>query len=293
MRDLDVVDRKLLAAVGGALLLLGAGTGVQRAAPAPPPNEPEREQRALTLLTARGLPVYCGGGRSKEVALTFDDGPTGYTPRLLAALRRSAPPTSTSGVPATFFLIGRNAARYPAYARAEAARGAVGIHTRAHTMLTGLSPDAARREIAAAKRTIEEVLGRRAQLFRPVGGRRNAMVDRIAAEQKLLTIMYTVDPRDWARASAESTLAAVASDPRLVPGAIILLHEFRPATIEAISGIVRVLERRGLRLVSVPKLLADDPPTRAEQQQDLRAGSCVHLYTNARAAASTTRGEKK
>lgn len=132
-----------------------------------------------------------------EVALTFDDGPTAYTPRLLAALRRSP------GTRATFFLIGRNALTYRTYARAEAALGAVGEHTQTHATLTTLATAAARREIAEGKRSVERALGKPVRLFRPPGGHRNAATDRIAANQGLLTVLYTVDPRDWARADAD------------------------------------------------------------------------------------------
>jgi peptidoglycan/xylan/chitin deacetylase (PgdA/CDA1 family) len=265
----------------GALLLLGAGPGVPQTSSSLPATGDGRERQAVARLAARGLPVFCGGGRADEVALSFDDGPTVFTPRLLAALRRSSQPGSKTGVPATFFLIGGNADRYPAYARAEAAIGAVGAHTQTHATLTGLARGAARREIAAGKQSVEQAVGERVRLFRPVGGHRSSAIDRMAAEQGLLTVMYTVDPRDWARSSTDSIAVAVLSDPRLLPGAIVVLHELRRPTIEAVPAIVRGLRRRGLQLVSVPRLLADDPPTLAEQRLDLRAGSCAHLFRRA------------
>ena len=236
---------------------------------AAPSRQAGREEQAVAKLTARGLPVYCAGGRAKEVALTFDDGPTGHAPRLLAALRRT---------PATFFLIGESATRYRRYARGEAAAGSVGAHGQSHATPTSLGTADARREIAEGKRSVERAIGQPVRLFRPAGGHRNATIDRIAAEQDLLSILYTVDPRDWALRNAASVAAAVTSDPRLVPGAIVLLHEFNPSTIEAVPAIVHELRRRALRPVSVPRLLADDPPTLAEQRRDARAGSCVHLY---------------
>jgi peptidoglycan/xylan/chitin deacetylase (PgdA/CDA1 family) len=242
-----------------------------------PPAEAMREERAVKKMVTRGLPVYCGGGRTHEVALTFDDGPGPYTPRLLAALRRSSLPGALASVPATFFLIGENAVRYPSYARLEARIGAVGSHTENHRVLTRLRRAAVRREIAAGEKSVERVLGESVQLFRPPGGHRSAAIDRIVAELKLLTVLWSVDPRDWAR-GATSIVTAVESDPRLVPGAIVVLHEFHPATIEALPAIVGDLRRRGLRPVSVPRLLTDDPPTLAEQREDVVADSCVHLY---------------
>ena len=44
------------------------------------------QRRAVALLLRRGRPVFCGGGRSNAVALTFDDGPGPYTEQLLSIL---------------------------------------------------------------------------------------------------------------------------------------------------------------------------------------------------------------
>ena len=233
--------------------------------------EPLREQRAVATIAGRGLPLYCGGGHTSEVALTFDDGPTAYTPRLLDALRRS-------GAPATFFLIGESAARYRSYARTEAELGAVGAHTQHHLALTGLGLAAARREIVEGTRSVDRAVGATVRLFRPPGGRRSLAIDRIVASQGLLAVGWAVDPRDWARASPNSVVAALASDPRLVGGAIVVLHEFKLSTIGAFPALVHMLRQRGLHPVTVPRLLADDPPTLTQQRDDARAGSCVHLY---------------
>lgn len=272
MRRLD------LAAALLACLFVLAGDAAGRAEPA----GPLRERQAVATIAARGLPLYCGGGRTNEVALTFDDGPTAYTPRLLAALRRAAWSPTQASAPATFFLIGQSATTYRSYARAEAGLGAVGAHTQHHRALTGLGPAAVRREIAEGKRSVERAIHAPVQLFRPPGGGHGPVIDRIVASLGMLTVRWAVDPRDWARASGSSVAAALASDPRLVPGAIVVLHEFRLSTIEAVPEIVRALRGRGLRPVTVPRLLADDPPSLAEQRADARAGGCVHLYRQAR-----------
>jgi peptidoglycan/xylan/chitin deacetylase (PgdA/CDA1 family) len=251
----------------GVVLVLGSGVDGQVR-----PAESMRERQAVARIAARGLPLYCGGGRTREVALSFDDGPTTYTPRLLKALREASR-FSHAPVPATFFLIGQSAARYRSYARAEAEVGSVGAHTQTHTTLTGLAPAAARREIVEGKRSVERALGEIVHLFRPTEGRRNPPIDRIVASSGLLTVMWTVDPRDWAMTDPVSVTKAVASDPRLVPGAIVVLHEFNLTRIEAVPAIVRDLRHRGLLPVTVPRLLLDDPPTLAEQREDARGGA--------------------
>jgi peptidoglycan/xylan/chitin deacetylase (PgdA/CDA1 family) len=77
------------------------------------------EARALARFQAGRAILRCGGGRGRELALSFDDGPTALTPRLLALL-------DAHHVQATFFLIGRNIAPYARAVAAEAAAGDIG-----------------------------------------------------------------------------------------------------------------------------------------------------------------------
>jgi peptidoglycan/xylan/chitin deacetylase (PgdA/CDA1 family) len=229
---------------------------------------PEQEQ-SLGPLLARGLPVFCGGGRRREVALTFDDGPGPYSWRLLSELH---------GVPATFFLIGRDVPEYPRVVREEARLDAIGDHTQTHAVLTRLPLGAVREEIADGKRALEAAARQPVRLFRPPGDHWDLAINAVVREQGLLSVGYTVDPRDWALGTSRAVTTAVLSDPRLVPGAIVLLHETRLSTVEAVPAIVAALRRRGLEPVTVPQLLSDDPPSTAEQREDLNARSCVHLF---------------
>jgi peptidoglycan/xylan/chitin deacetylase (PgdA/CDA1 family) len=50
----------------------------------------------------------------------------------------------------------------------------------------------------------------------------------------------------------------------LHPGAIILMHENRSQTIRALPAIFAALRRAHLRAVTVPRLVAEDPPSRRQ-----------------------------
>jgi peptidoglycan-N-acetylglucosamine deacetylase len=76
--------------------------------------------------------------RRPYVALTFDDGPGPFAPQLVALLRRYH-------ARATFFVIGRKAARKPSLVSVEASVGAIGDHSLTHTSLITLPPDQIRR----------------------------------------------------------------------------------------------------------------------------------------------------
>src|SRR5712692_2046198 len=132
-------------------LLLGAlGLLPQIAAAAECPGNPAAigTERVLTVDAAmtprvgrKHFPVTLPLA-PKEVVLTFDDGPwPGPTKRVLDTLKREC-------VRATFFLLGRNAAAYPALARRELAEGhTVAHHTFGHPLLSRMSVAAAEAEL--------------------------------------------------------------------------------------------------------------------------------------------------
>jgi peptidoglycan/xylan/chitin deacetylase (PgdA/CDA1 family) len=265
----------LLAAVAGALAAAharhaspkraGAPVARRRAnvitAPASAPASANAAAQAAELraLIALRRPIYCAGSRGNEVALTFDDGPGPYTRLMLAKLHKHQ-------VAATFFVVGRNIPLLPGATRAERAVGAVGDHTFTHPLLTSLAPAEAEAEIVRTQRALERSSGGPVLLFRPPYGARDGTIDAIASAHGLLEILWTVDSADSLGASYAQIEHNVIAG--LHPGAIILMHENHGQTIRAMLAIFAALERRHLRAVSVPRLLADDPPSSAQ----VRAG---------------------
>jgi peptidoglycan-N-acetylglucosamine deacetylase len=210
-------------------------------------------------LIGLGKPIYCGGHRGRELALTFDDGPGVYTRLAIAKLRKHH-------VKATFFLVGRNIPLLPSAIPEERRLGAVGDHTFTHPLLTSLSRPLAEAEIARTKVAVERASHGPVFLFRPPYGAHDATVDAIARRHGLLEILWTVDSKDSLGADyAQIERNAIAG---MRPGAIVLMHENHGQTIRAMLSIFAALERKHLKAVSVARLLTDDPPSRAQ----LRAG---------------------
>jgi peptidoglycan/xylan/chitin deacetylase (PgdA/CDA1 family) len=199
------------------------------------------------------------------VALTFDDGPGPYRPHTLRVLRHH-------GAKGTFFLVAREVTGWPGLAdvpRQEAAQGAVGDHTYTHASLPGLTAEQLDHEIGDALTVIQAATGgRTVRLFRPPYGARDASVDARVRARGMLDVLWSVDSGDSKGATADQILATIERGVR--PGSIVLLHENRGTTRRALPGILDLLRSRGLRAVTVPELLAADPPS-AEQ---LRTGSC-------------------
>src|SRR4051812_39513378 len=71
----------------GPATAAAATTPKARAAAAIP--GPEAQAAALKRFARIGKPIYCGAGKRRLVALTFDDGPGPYTPIVLRQLREA------------------------------------------------------------------------------------------------------------------------------------------------------------------------------------------------------------
>lgn len=215
------------------------------------------EIRSLRTL---GYPLYCGGGKHPYVALTFDDGPTPWTPKLVHVLREN-------GARATFFEIGRKAAAAPRLARLEASAGEIGDHTWSHPSLTKLPNAQVVGQLVKAQQTFEALTGRRPMLYRPPFEAHDARVDGIASGLGLLAVLWNVDSGDASGISSppSSEIARNLTE-RVRPGAIVLLHEDEtaPRAIDALERFLPELRRRGLHTVSVSDLLRLDPPDTQE-----------------------------
>jgi peptidoglycan/xylan/chitin deacetylase (PgdA/CDA1 family) len=176
--------------------------------------------------------------RAGYVGLTFDDGPTGDTGHLLAALR-------ANGLRATMFNIGHRVRRNPALARAQRAAGMwVANHSWSHPHLPRLRPARIRSELAQTQDAIRSATGSAPRLFRPPYGATDATVRAVGAELGLTEVLWDVDSQDWNGAGAAQIVAAAE---RLIDGQVILLHDGIPSTIEAVPRIAAVLASRGLR----------------------------------------------
>jgi peptidoglycan/xylan/chitin deacetylase (PgdA/CDA1 family) len=287
-------------AAGGALAaaLLPGGGDHRSSRPlalpsvaARPPRRPELtlatlEQREIDRLVRLGLPLYCGGSRGRYVALTFDDGPGPYTRLVLRILDRA-------GARASFFLVGRNLARADALPREERELGAVGDHSWSHLWLPGLGVAAMDRQLAYAQAAIARASDGPVDLFRPPYGAHDRAIDAEARRLGMLEALWSVDSRDSLGAPWYRIAATVDRDAR--PGAVILLHENRGQTIRALRfAILPALRRLGLHPVSIPQLLALDPPTLRQLREGLRGcgaslGSIAPRPSTARRRASARR----
>jgi peptidoglycan/xylan/chitin deacetylase (PgdA/CDA1 family) len=224
------------------------------------PSAAALERAEIERLIQIGLPIYCAGTRGDEVAFTFDDGPGVYTHYAVKKL-------TEAHEGATFFVVGKSIEAWTGWVQREVKFAALGDHTYTHPFLPSLSPNEIQAQLEQTKLKIEQQSGQPVYLFRPPYGARDATVDEIARSLGLLEILWTVDSADSLGADWAGIIRNVEAGLR--PGAIFLMHENRGQTIRALTTLLPYLTRHHLRSVSVPELLASDPPTLAQ----LRAGA--------------------
>lgn len=182
----------------------------------------------------------------REVLLTFDDGPNpATTPRVLDILRRER-------VPAVFFVVGERAHRHPELVRRAAAEGhALGNHTWHHAYLTRMEPECARAQVEATGNAVRAITGHGTPWFRPPGGHYDPEVIRICRSLGLVTVLWSDQPGDWLRQGARRSEARALRF--LKPGAIVLLHDTLPETVEMLPDFIRQVRARGFQFVPIDR----------------------------------------
>jgi peptidoglycan/xylan/chitin deacetylase (PgdA/CDA1 family) len=193
--------------------------------------------------------AFRNGPSRKVVALSFDDGPGSLTPRFVQML-------SANRAVATFFMIGRQVtASYRSTLHAELREGdALGDHTWSHPDL--LLSGEVRSQLQQALGVIRGLSGYTPCVFRPPYGAYDASVVQTARLLGLATVLWNVDPSDYALPGVSAIVQRVLAQVR--PGSIIISHDGggpRAQTLAAYPLIIRALRSRGYRFVTVPELL--------------------------------------
>ncbi len=202
--------------------------------------------------------VRCGDGRSRQIALTFDDGPNEpFTSRILDILKEY-------GIKATFFLIGENAERFPELCQRIRKGGhIIGNHSYCHSWWLALSrgKDIAE-ELQLAQEVIYRASGGKPELFRPPYGLWTPWLLKAAQKLGLKVITWNNMTADW-KPDREASDIAAAILKRARPGSIIVLHDGRAhrqsydrtALVVALPLILTALKRQEYEFVTVPELL--------------------------------------
>jgi peptidoglycan-N-acetylglucosamine deacetylase len=201
-------------------------------------------QRGIKLLR-----IISGSPSKPYIALTFDDGPHGSkTVDLLECLKKLS-------CPATFFLVGAQARRYPELVQRIAAEGhEIGNHTFNHYRLTRIPLDEVAGELNRARDVLKAFVGSPSRLFRPPGGEYTPDILKIVEQNGYTTVLWTDDPADYKHGrSAADIERLVIRD--ITQGGIVLLHDGVAATLASLPSLVKKLRQKGYIFVTVSGLI--------------------------------------
>jgi peptidoglycan/xylan/chitin deacetylase (PgdA/CDA1 family) len=186
----------------------------------------------------RSLPVGCD-----KLALTFDDGPhPEHTRRVLQILDRW-------DIKATFFVVGREAERYPDVVHAiDAAGHEIGSHTHSHPAeLARLPLRNVVDEIQRGNQALAAITGTPPRLFRPPYGVQTFRVLWACRRTGMKPIFWSHDSLD----STDRPQSPGAFLESACPGQIVLFHDNRAACPELLEAVLPDLVKRGHGFTSV------------------------------------------
>jgi peptidoglycan/xylan/chitin deacetylase (PgdA/CDA1 family) len=184
------------------------------------------------------------------VALTYDDGPSNLTGRLLDEY-------AEAHAAATFFMLGQYASRNPDMVRRVADAGhVIGSHTWDHPSLPSLDDAEISRQLTRTRNVLRELSGQAVATFRPPYGEYDARVLAAAGQP---AILWSVDTRDWAGPADDVLLTRAIDEPD--PGGIVLFHDTHERSVRLAPTIIAGLRDRGFTPVTITQLFDGTLPT--------------------------------
>ncbi|MGO1244070.1 MAG: polysaccharide deacetylase family protein [Sphingobacterium sp.] len=212
----------------------------------------------LTIITIGSFDIRLGyftdtyfkgkESQNKLIALSFDDGPSSYTPEILLLLEKF-------NARATFFCIGKQVHKYPQLSKEIIRQGhTIGNHTFSHLPHFGfMNARQVEQELRDCDRALLEVIGQRPCLFRPPYGVTNPSIARAVKATKHHVI-------GWSNRSLDTVITQDAKIykrvvKKLRAGDIVLFHDTSVHTVEVVKRLLPTLKERGYTCVTIDKLL--------------------------------------
>ncbi|KAG0260850.1 chitin deacetylase [Mortierella polycephala] len=202
--------------------------------------------------------------REKAWGLTYDDGPSPDTPRLLKKLKQA-------NVTSTFFVIGSRVLEHPETLLQEVKEGHhIGLHTWSHAGMTSLTNEQVVAEIKWAEKAVFDVTGLKTKYWRPPYGDVDNRVREIARQLGYVTVIWTKewDSNDWQIPDKTITNKevirnfkwALSTVPKLKGGVITLEHDLYTQTVNVAGSLLDMGMKKGLEPMDIARCVNDPHP---------------------------------
>ncbi|MDH2330774.1 polysaccharide deacetylase family protein [Paenibacillus sp. FSL M7-0802] len=187
------------------------------------------------------------GTEKKVVLLTFDDGP-----KEAAMINKIIDVLDKHKAKAIFFVNGYRVKEHPELLKLIHDRGQpIGNHSWDHIVLKNKSEPEVKKQIETVQKAVKDITGQAPVFFRPPHGAGGDVGRKVAKENGLLYMTWSVGSLDWTMKKnqpnkTEALLKNVTE--QLHPGSNILMHEL-PWTAEALDSLLTRLEQKGYQFV--------------------------------------------
>lgn len=199
----------------------------------------------------KSLPIYYVKTEQKQIAISFDCAwGVDYTDTLLSVMEKE-------NVKCTFFMVEFWTEKYPEYVKKISDAGhEIGTHSATHPYMSKLSRETIVKELNSSVKAIENITGKKVEVFRPPYGDYNNLLIDTAKELGLYTIQWDVDSLDWKNLSTNEIVKRVTSGVK--NGSIVLFHNQGLHTAEALPTIISILKDKGYTFMPIGQLIYRD-----------------------------------
>lgn len=214
---------------------------------------------AMFLVLINFLNIYINGttntkkdylislyNEKKLLVLTFDDGPSKYTTELLDFLE-------STNTPATFFLLGEQAEKYPDIVLQESLNNLVCIHSYTHKFFTKISKEEVLEQVNKTSNIIQDITSITPKYIRVPYGILDDNVKETLKEVNLENVLWTVDSLDWKLKDKDKVIEYIKQN--TTGNDIILMHDILQSSIDAAKDIITYYKGLGYEFVSVDEFL--------------------------------------
>jgi peptidoglycan/xylan/chitin deacetylase (PgdA/CDA1 family) len=144
--------------------------------------------------------------------------------------------------------------KYPDYVKKiDAAGHEIGTHLATHSYMSKQNAEEIKLELKTSSEAIENVTGKKVELFRPPYGDYDDELIKTASEEGYYSIQWDVDSLDWKDLSATDIAMRVING--VQPGSIILMHNNGLHTAEAVPIIIQTLKNKGYTFLTIGELI--------------------------------------
>lgn len=201
-----------------------------------------------TASTIKEVPIYCVDTKEQKVSLTINCAWSAEDiDNILETLNKN-------NCKITFFVVGDWVEKNEEIVKKIAKEGhEIANHSDTHPHVTNLNYEKNIEQIQNCCKKVEQITGKKTNLYRGPYGEYNNVVLQSAKEAKHTVIQWSIDSLDYTGLTEGQMKERII--PKLKSGDIILMHNGTENTANSLNGIIEAIKKKGFEIVPVSELI--------------------------------------